>query len=395
VPLRSLRELPIASARVLVRLDLNVPLRDGAVADDSRIRAALPTLEALLNAGALPIVLSHLGRPKGQVRPEYSLAPVAQRLAVLLDRPVLFVPDCIGEAVSTALQRAHPGREVVVLENVRFYPGEEANDKEFAAQLRHDAQVYINDAFGTLHRAHASVAAIADLFEWKGIGLLVERELAALERLRSAPERPYVAVIGGAKVSDKLDLLSALLERCDALLLGGAMAFTFLKAQGYAIGSSVYEPELESAAQAILQRAQALGEQLLLPTDVLITTNGDARVCTVEEGIPEGWIGYDIGPETERRFAELLRTARTIFWNGPMGKYEEERFRSGTAAVARAVAQATQRGAFTVVGGGDSIAALQALGADTAVSHCSTGGGATLAYLAGKPLPGLRALEQS
>jgi phosphoglycerate kinase len=395
VPLRSLRELPIASARVLVRLDLNVPLRDGAVADDSRIRAALPTLEALLNAGALPIVLSHLGRPKGQVRPEYSLAPVAQRLAVLLDRPVLFVPDCIGEAVSTALQRARPGREVVVLENVRFYPGEEANDKEFAAQLRHDAQVYINDAFGTLHRAHASVAAIADLFEWKGIGLLVERELAALERLRSAPERPYVAVIGGAKVSDKLDLLSALLERCDALLLGGAMAFTFLKAQGYAIGSSVYEPELESAAQAILQRAQALGKQLLLPTDVLITANGDTRVCTAEEGIPEGWIGYDIGPETERRFAELLRTARTIFWNGPMGKYEEERFRSGTAAVARAVAQATQRGAFTVVGGGDSIAALQALGADTAVSHCSTGGGATLAYLAGKPLPGLRALEQS
>jgi len=395
VPLRSLRELPIASARVLVRLDLNVPLRDGAVADDSRIRAALPTLEALLNAGALPIVLSHLGRPKGQVRPEYSLAPVAQRLAVLLDRPVLFVPDCIGEAVSTALQRAYPGREVVVLENVRFYPGEEANDKEFAAQLRHDAQVYINDAFGTLHRAHASVAAIADLFEWKGIGLLVERELAALERLRSAPERPYVAVIGGAKVSDKLDLLSVLLERCDALLLGGAMAFTFLKAQGYAIGSSVYEPELESAAQAILQRAQALGKQLLLPTDVLITANGDTRVCTVEEGIPEGWIGYDIGPETERRFAELLRTARTIFWNGPMGKYEEERFRSGTAAVARAVAQATQRGAFTVVGGGDSIAALQALGADTAVSHCSTGGGATLAYLAGKPLPGLRALEQS
>jgi 3-phosphoglycerate kinase len=395
VPLRSLRELLIASARVLVRLDLNVPLRDGAVADDSRIRAALPTLEALLNAGALPIVLSHLGRPKGQVRPEYSLAPVAQRLAVLLDRPVLFVPDCIGEAVSTALQRARPGREVVVLENVRFYPGEEANDKEFAAQLRHDAQVYINDAFGTLHRAHASVAAIADLFEWKGIGLLVERELAALERLRSAPERPYVAVIGGAKVSDKLDLLSALLERCDALLLGGAMAFTFLKAQGHAIGSSVYEPELESAAQAILQRAQALGKQLLLPTDVLITANGDTRVCTVEEGIPEGWIGYDIGPETERRFAELLRTARTIFWNGPMGKYEEERFRSGTAAVARAVAQATQRGAFTVVGGGDSIAALQALGADTAVSHCSTGGGATLAYLAGKPLPGLRALEQS
>jgi len=395
VPLRSLGELPIASARVLVRLDLNVPLREGAVADDSRIRAVLPTLEALLNAGALPIVLSHLGRPKGQVRPEYSLAPVAQRLAVLLDRPVLFVPDCIGEAVSAALQRAQPGKEVVVLENVRFYPGEEANDKEFAAQLRHGAQVYINDAFGVLHRAHASVAAIADLFEWKGIGLLVERELAVLERLRSAPERPYVAVIGGAKVSDKLDLLSALLERCDALLLGGAMAFTFLRAQGHAIGSSVYEPELEPAAQAILQRAQALGKQLLLPNDVLIAANGDTRVCTVEEGIPEGWIGYDIGPATERRFAELLHTARTIFWNGPMGKYEEERFRSGTAAVAHAVARATQRGAFTVVGGGDSIAALQALGADTAVSHCSTGGGATLAYLAGKPLPGLRALEQS
>ncbi|MCS6966143.1 MAG: phosphoglycerate kinase [Candidatus Kapabacteria bacterium] len=394
-----LHELPIPNQRVLVRVDFNVPLTaDGAIRDDTRIRESLPTLQALRSAGAIPIVLSHLGRPKGVPRLELSLAPVARHLATLLDCPVHFAPDCIGDVARRSIADAHPG-DVVLLENLRFHPGEEANDETFAQQLTHGAEVYVNDAFGAAHRAHASVVAITRHVRWKGIGLLMEREITALQRLLSMPERPYTVVLGGAKVSDKLEVLQALLHHCDVLLLGGGISFTFLKAQGIAVGDSLVEEELLPIARHLLEQAHAANKRVLLPVDVSITADlhdeASPRLIALSEGIPEGWKGADIGPRTVRLFTGELLHARTIFWNGPMGIYELAAFREGTLGIARAIAQATRQGAFTLVGGGDSIAALQHLGLREAVSHISTGGGASLEFLAGRPLPGLLALTSN
>jgi 3-phosphoglycerate kinase len=398
--IRRLHELPLTEGcPVLVRVDFNVPLSaDGAIQDDTRIREALPTLQALRAAGAIPVVLSHLGRPKGTPKPEFSLAPVARHVATLLDCTVHFAPDCLGEAARRSIADARPG-DVVVLENLRFYPGEEANDPEFAAQLAHGIELYVNDAFGAAHRAHASVVALTRYVRWKAMGLLMERELTALQRLVAAPERPYVAIMGGAKVSDKLEVLTALLQRCDTILLGGGMAFTFLKARGIAVGASLVEEELISTAQRLLEEASAAGRRIVLPVDVrcVADVHPDAPSRLVElseEGIPEGWKGVDIGPRTAQLFAESILTARTIFWNGPLGIYELEPFREGTLAVARAVAEATRRGAFSVVGGGDSVAAVRQLGVADAVSHISTGGGAALEFVAGRSLPGIVALEE-
>ena len=392
-----LNELPLAGQRVLLRLDLNVPLSpDGTLRDDTRIREALPTIQAICAAGGIPIVLSHLGRPKGQHTPGLSLAPVARHLATLLDRVVHFSPDCIGERARRTIADARTG-EVVVLENLRFHPGEEANDPEFAAQLAHGCQVYVNDAFGAAHRAHASVVAITEYVRWKGMGLLMERELRALRRLITTAESPYVVLMGGAKVSDKVAVLRALLPRCDALLIGGGMCFTFLRAQGVAVGSSLVEEAMLPVAQELVDHARRLGKRLLLPVDICavqeLTPEARCRYFRSEEGIPEGWIGVDIGPESIELFAAELRQARTIFWNGPMGIYELEPFRAGTRGMARAVAEATRWGAFTVVGGGDSVAAVTQLGFSDAVGHLSTGGGAALEFLAGMQLPGLAALE--
>ncbi|MEN3027204.1 MAG: phosphoglycerate kinase [Chlorobiota bacterium] len=393
-----LHELPIAGRRVLVRADFNVPLsEDGAIVDDTRIREALPTLQELRSAGAIPILLSHLGRPKGKPVPHLSLAPVARHLAILLDCTVHFAPDCIGEPAQRSIADARPG-DVVVLENLRFYPGEEGNDEAFAAQLVHGAEVYVNDAFGTIHRAHASVVALPRRMRWKGMGLLMEREIMALRRLRDTAEHPYVAILGGAKVSDKLDVLQALLQRCDVLLLGGGMAFTFLAARGVQIGNSLVEPDLIPTAHQLLQQADALGKQILLPVDVYcapeLRDGAPAQLVSLSEGgIPEGWKGADIGPQTVALFARQLESVRTIFWNGPLGVYEIPTFRAGTLELARAIAEATRRGAFSLVGGGDSVAALRQLGMENAVSHLSTGGGASLEFLAGRTLPGLEALE--
>ncbi|MCS7176990.1 MAG: phosphoglycerate kinase [Candidatus Kapabacteria bacterium] len=393
-----LHELPIAGRRALVRVDFNVPLsEDGAIVDDTRIREALPTLQELRSAGAIPILLSHLGRPKGKPMPHLSLAPVARHLATLLDCTVHFAPDCIGEPAQRSIADARPG-DVVVLENLRFHPGEESNDEAFAAQLVHGTEVYVNDAFGTIHRAHASVVALPRRMRWKGMGLLMEREITALRRLRDTAERPYVAILGGAKVSDKLDVLQALLQRCDVLLLGGGMAFTFLAARGVQIGNSLVEPDLIPTAHQLLQQADALGKQILLPVDVYcapeLRNGAPVQLALLSEGgIPEGWRGADIGPQTVALFARQLESARTIFWNGPLGVYEIPAFRAGTLELARAIAEATRRGAFSLVGGGDSVAALRQLGMESAVSHLSTGGGASLEFLAGRTLPGLEALE--
>lgn len=395
--IRRLAELPLAGQPVLLRVDFNVPLgSDGTIRDDTRIREALPTLQAILAAGGIPVVLSHLGRPKGHPQPELSLAPVARHLATLLERVVHFAPECVGPLAQRTIADARPG-EVVMLENLRFHPGEEANDATFAAQLANGCQVYVNDAFGTAHRAHASVVAITRYVRWKGMGLLMERELQALRRLALAPESPYVVVMGGAKVSDKLGVLQAVLPRCDALLIGGGMAFTFLHAQGVAIGASLLEEDMLPAARELLQRAEHFGKRVLLPIDIVatqtLTQEAPVRLFRLTEGIPEKWIGADIGPETVELFCREIRQARTVFWNGPMGIYEQKPFQAGTLGIARAVAEATQWGAFTVVGGGDSVAALQQLGFAGSVSYLSTGGGAALEFLAGETLPGLAALE--
>ncbi len=395
--IRRLSELPL-DRHVLVRVDFNVPLdANGDIRDDTRIREAIPTLRAIHSAGGIPVVISHLGRPKGKRRPEYSLAPVARHLATLLDCTVHFAPDCIGELAQRNIADARPG-ELVMLENLRFHPGEEANDPAFAAQLANGIEVYVNDAFGAAHRAHASVVALARLARWKGMGLLMEREITALNRLLYAPERPYVALVGGAKVSDKLEVLHALLQRCDVLLLGGGLAFTFLKAHGIHVGNSLVEEELLPAARKLLEDARAQGKSVLLPVDARIAPElspaVSPQVVALADGIPEGWKGGDIGPRTVALFAEQLRQARTIFWNGPLGVYELEPFRESTLMIARTIAEATRRGAFSLVGGGDSVAALRQSGLSEAISHISTGGGAALEFLAGRTLPGLAALEE-
>jgi phosphoglycerate kinase len=390
VTLRTLDGLgDVAGLRVFVRVDFNVPMQDGVVADDMRIRATLPTLHELLDRGAALVLASHLGRPKGQVRDKLRLAPAAARLSELLDRPV----TALKETAPAEL----PDDAVVLLENLRFDPGEQANDPAFAGRLAGLADAYVDDAFGAVHRAHASVSALPELMLASGrsavAGRLLQREVEVLSTLLQEPARPYVAILGGAKVSDKLGTINALVDRVDTLLIGGAMAFTLIAAGGGAIGDSVVEPDRLDEVRAVMTRAGERGISIVLPVDVVAAQELSveaARATVPADRIPEGWKGLDVGPQTVAAFASAIAEAKTVLWNGPMGVFELEPFAAGTLGVAQAIASS---GAFSVVGGGDSLLAVRRTGLEDAFDHLSTGGGASLEFLEGRPLPGITILE--
>ena len=393
-----MNELSLAGKRALIRVDFNVPLNDAReVTDDTRIRAALPTIQHVLDAGGSVALMSHLGRPKG-ADASLSLQHIAGRVSELLERPVKFAADCVGEAALEVTADLQPG-EVALLENLRFHPEEKAGDEFFAGQLAENGDVYINDAFGTAHREHASTAVIAKFFpEDKAYGLLLAGEIEALQKVLAHPEKPLTAIIGGAKVSSKLGIIEHLIGRVDRLFVGGGMAYTFVQAQGGAIGNSLVEPEMHAQALAILEKAVAAGTELLLPHDTLAADAfaADAQTQVVAtNAIPDGWMGLDIGPETTKRFVDAVLSSKTILWNGPMGVFEMPAFAGGTNAVAQALAHATGDGAFTLIGGGDSVAAINQAGLADAVSYVSTGGGAMLEYLEGKVLPGVAAMQEA
>ena len=391
-PLPSFTDLDVSGTRVLVRCDLNVPLKEGRITDDLRIRAAVPTLQALLERGARLAVCSHLGRPKGKVVEELRLAPVADRLGELLGREVRAAGDVVGDDARAACQS---DAEVVLLENLRFEAGEEKNDPEFADALAGLAQAYVDDAFGAAHRAHASIVGVAERLP-SAAGLLLAEEVEKLEKLLHDPEQPFVAVLGGAKVSDKLEVIGNLLERVDAICIGGAMAFTLLVAQGHEVGRSLVERDRIDEVAGVLDDAKRKDIDIHLPTDVVAaesTDEGAAHETVDLDGIADR-LGVDIGPTTSEQFAGVITEAKTVLWNGPMGIFEMEPYSHGTKAVARAIAEATKNGAYTVAGGGDSAAALKQLDMTDAVSHLSTGGGASLELLEGKDLPGVAVLRE-
>lgn len=386
----TIRDLNLDGKRVLVRVDFNCPVKDGKVKDDNRIVAALPTLRYLLERNATLVLMSHLGRPKGTPDPKLSLAPVAERLSELLGQPVAMAPDCIGEKVEKMVAELGPGR-VLLLENLRFHPGEKKNDPDFAKALAQFGEVYVNDAFGAAHRAHASTVGVTEFLPAVA-GLLMASELEALGSLLTSPKRPFVAVLGGAKVSDKLGVLDCLIEKADTLLVGGGMAFSFLKAQGHDIGKSLCEADLE-LPRNLLAKAKEHDTTFLLPVDVAVAPNLDAGQERQEvgiEAIPADLMGLDIGTKTIATFREQCQAAGTIFWNGPMGVFEVPPFDQGTFEVARAVAGS---GAVSCIGGGDSAAALRQMNLADQITHVSTGGGASLEFMEGKELPGVAALK--
>jgi 3-phosphoglycerate kinase len=386
---RSVRDLDVRGKRVLVRVDFNVPVKNGEVTDDTRIRRAIPTIKYLLEQRAQPILISHLGRPKGEPDPKYAMDPVAKRLEELLGAPVLKLAAAVGPEVEEALNE-WDGEGVVLLENSRFYPGETKNDPEFSEQLASLADLYVDDAFGAAHRAHATVVGVAELLP-AAAGFLLEEELDNLDKVLRAPERPFVAILGGAKVSDKLGVIESLLQVADTILIGGAMCFTFFKAQGYETGSSLVEEDYLDEAKRLMDEA---GEKLVLPVDVVaaeeMKEDAPSQVVKVEE-FPPNLMGLDIGPETVEKFSRYIKEAKTIFWNGPMGVFEIDAFAKGTEGIARAVAESD---AVTIVGGGDSVAALRKLGLENEMSFISTGGGASLEYVEGKELPGVAVLPE-
>ena len=395
----SITDLDLKSKRVFVRVDFNVPIKEGKVDDDTRIRAALPTLRHAISQDARVILASHLGRPKGERIEKYSLKPVAEHLANLLGRPVVFAEDCVGPEAEEKVAAMQDG-DVVLLENLRFHKEEEQNDDGFSQQLAKLCDVYVNDAFGAAHRAHASTAGITKHVGQAAAGLLMQKELEYLGRAITNPAHPFVAILGGAKVSDKIPVINALIDRkVDKILIGGAMAYTFFKAEGFTVGKSLVENEMMETATQIKKRAEAEGVELLLPTDHQVVDSyepikGDKIVAkTIPiEFTNAGHAGMDIGVETVSHFSNALRDARTIIWNGPMGVFEEPPFDQGTVGIARAVADAADRGAIVIVGGGDSVAAVNDAGVADRITHISTGGGATLEFLAGEELPGVAAL---
>jgi phosphoglycerate kinase len=390
---KTIKDVDIRGKRVLIRADFNVPqLPDGQITDDTRIRESLPTIRYCLEQNARLILMSHLGRPDGKCVEKYSLKPIRERLMELLQHDVELMQECIGPAVEQRVHDMKPG-EVVLLENVRFYPEEEANDPKFAQALAHLGEIFVNDAFGTAHRAHASTEGVGRILPGVA-GLLIEKELRYLGQAVANPARPFVAILGGAKVSDKIKVIANLLEKVDRLIIGGGMSYTFLKSQGKPIGSSKLEADKVDLAKEILAKAQARNVKVLLPLDHVITTSLDPGTPTkvVPAGqIPDGWGGADIGPETAKAFTAALQDAKTVIWNGPVGVFEQERFRDGSRKVAEALAGL--KGATTIIGGGDSAACVQQLGLASKMSHISTGGGASLEFLEGKTLPGIAVLQ--
>jgi phosphoglycerate kinase len=397
---KSVKDIDLKGKRVVMRADFNVPLQDGAISDDTRITAALPTIKYILDNGASLALLSHLGRPKGKPAPEFSLAPVAERLSELLGVDVKMADDCVGEKVVAMANSLSPG-EVMLCENTRFHKAEDIKvktdeDKElqenFAKELAKLGDIYVNDAFGTAHRAHGSTAIITKYVDQCVAGFLMEKEIEYLGKAVTCPEKPFVAIIGGAKVSGKLEVLTNLLDKVDTILIGGGMAYTFLKTLGHSIGNSILEAELLDMAKSILADAEAKGVKFMLPMDNVEADDfkNDANIKTVGEDIDDGWMALDIGPKTAAAYSAEIAKARTVVWNGPMGCFEMHNFAEGTKAVCKAVAESD---AVSIIGGGDSVAAVNASGLADKMTHISTGGGASLEFLEGKTLPGIAALD--
>ena len=394
---RSVEQLDLPGKRVFVRVDFNVPIdkKTGAVKDDSRIRAALPTIRHAIGKKAKLILASHLGRPDGKVVPELSLENVGARLSQLLGQDVIFADDCVGDGVRKLVSDLREG-QVLLLENLRFHPEEERNEEDFARQLASLAEAYVNDAFGTAHRAHASTVGMVKHVPQRGAGFLMLSELKHLQPLLKGAQRPYLAILGGAKVSDKIKVIENLMARVDALLIGGAMAYTFMSARGIGVGASRVEKDKLDLARRVLDKAKQSRVELVLPVDHVVAREpkGGIETRIVDDPIPDGWVGLDIGPKTVAQYEQRIAGAATVFWNGPMGMFEAPEYAAGTRAVAQALAKATARGATTVVGGGDSAAAIVEMGLADKVTHVSTGGGASLEFLEGRELPGVKVLDE-
>jgi len=385
-------DVNVKGKRVFVRVDFNVPMAEGKITDETRIRAAIPTIEALVNAGAKVILASHLGRPKGEVNEDMRLTAVGERLSQLMNRPVKKLDESIGEAVEKAVADMQDG-DIVLLENVRFHKGEEKNDEELSKAFAKLADVYVNDAFGAAHRAHASTEGITKFVDTAVSGYLMQKELDVLGKALSNPERPFTAIIGGAKVKDKIGVIENLLEKVDHLIIGGGLSYTFTKAQGYSVGKSLLEEDKIELARGFIEKAKEKGVQLHMPVDAVVANefSKDAETQVVDiQNIPEDWMGLDIGPKTAEKYAEIIKNSKLIIWNGPMGVFEMDKFANGTKAVANAMAETE---GYTVIGGGDSAAAVEKFGVADKMDHISTGGGASLELMEGKELPGIVALN--
>ncbi|MDX1672839.1 MAG: phosphoglycerate kinase [Balneolaceae bacterium] len=387
-------DVEVRGKKVLMRVDFNVPIEDGRITDDNRIVQALPSIKKVTSNGGLLILMSHLGRPGGSPDPDMSLKPVAEHLRTLVRSQVYFAEDCIGERAEGVIRQANP-EEIVLLENLRFHPGEKSNDAAFCKQLASYGELYVNDAFGSSHRAHSSVAGVPQFLQPAVAGYLLEKEIKYLSQAIAHPEHPFVAILGGAKVSDKIGVIENLLDKVDTIIIGGGMTYTFYKAKGLPVGDSLVEEDKVDLAGELLEKAAEHGVDLLLPEDHLVAEeiDKDTAYKTVDEkGIEDGWMGVDIGPKSAKKFRKVIRNAKTVVWNGPLGVFELEPFAEGTYAIARALAESTKGGATTVIGGGDSASAIKQAGLADKVSHVSTGGGASLMFLEGKDLPGVSAL---